>query len=90
MATNEIEVRNGPAKADLLRAVTNPEQHLHVAFDTPTEPVEAHVDAIEELNNDGVTFGLRGHLTSGGLRGAMFAGTYDTSSRSGRLLLRRA
>ena len=90
MATDELEVRTGPDKADLLRAVTNPEQHLHVSFDTPTDPVEAHVDSIEELGRDGVTFGLRGYLTSGNLRGAAFAGAYDTSSRSGRLLLKRA
>ena len=90
MARNEIEVRDGPDKADLLRAVANPDQHLHVSFHTPTDLLEAHIGAIEELGSDGVTFALRGHLTSGDLRGAAFAGAYDTSSRSGRLLLKRA
>jgi hypothetical protein len=90
MSANELEVTNGPDKADLLRAITNQEEHLHVAFDTPTDPVEAHIDAIEETGDDGMTFALRGHVTSGNLRGAVFAGVYDASSRTGRLVLRRA
>jgi hypothetical protein len=89
MVSNELVVSNGPDKAELLRAVTNPGQHLHVSFNTPMDMVEAHIDSIEEIGNDGVTFGLRGHLTSGNLRGAVFAGAYDTASRSGRLLLKR-
>jgi hypothetical protein len=90
MATNQLDVRNGPDKADLLRAVTNPDQHLHVSFETPVDAVEAHIDGVEEIGVDGVTFGLRGHLTSGNLRGAAFAGTYDVSSRTGRLRLKPA
>jgi hypothetical protein len=86
---DEIDVRDGPDKADLLRAVTNPDQHIHVVFQTADGPVEAHVDAIEEGGADGLTFGVRGHLTSGNLRGAEFAGEYDSASRSGRLRLRR-
>jgi hypothetical protein len=90
MSTNELEVSDGPAKADLLRAVTNPDQHLHVAFATPAGPVEAHIDAIEEGGGDGLIFAVRGHLTSGNLRGAIFSGRYDSGSRTGRLVLRRA
>jgi hypothetical protein len=86
---DEIDVRDGPDKADLLRAVTNPDQHIHVIFQTADGPVEAHVDAIEEGGEDGLTFGVRGHLTSGNLRGAQFSGEYDSASRSGRLRLRR-
>ena len=86
---DEIQVSNGPDKADLLRAVTNPDRHLHVIFDTADGPVEAHVDAIEEGGEDGLRFAVRGHLTSGILRGAQFAGEYDSASRSGRLKLRR-
>ena len=89
MSTNELEISNGPDKADLLRAVANADKHLHVMFETPADAVEAHIDAMEELTTDGSTFGLRGHLTSGNLRGAVFTGTYDVSSRSGRLILKR-
>ena len=46
MATNDLDVRNGPDKADLLRAVTNPDQHLHVTFETPVDAVEAHIDSV--------------------------------------------
>ena len=90
MAINELPVSNGPDKADLLRAVTNPGAHLHVTFDTPTDPLEAHLDKIEEIGVDGVTFGLRGHVASGNLRGAVFSGVYDSSSRTGKLALKQA
>ena len=90
MSSNDLEVSNGPDKADLLRAVSNPDKHLHVAFDTPAGPVEAHIDAIEEGGDDGLTFTLRGHLTSGNVRGAVFSGVYDSTGRTGRLTLRRA
>jgi hypothetical protein len=90
MSTNDLEVSNGPDKAGLLRAVTNPDQHLHVSFDTAAGLVEAHIDAIEEGGDDGLTFALRGHLTSGNVRGAIFSGLYDSARRTGRLTLRRA
>jgi hypothetical protein len=81
ISSNELEISGGPDKADLLRAVTNPSRHLHVAF------VEAHID--EEGGDDGLTFALRGHLTSGNLRGAVFFARYDSGSRTGRLVLKR-
>jgi len=90
MSSNAIFVNDGPDKADLLRAVTNPGDHLHVSFRTPTEVVEAHLDMVEEIAVDGTTFGLRGHLASGTLRGARFAAIYEVGTRSGKLVLRRA
>lgn len=90
MTINEIEVSNGPDKPDLLRAVSDPGKHLHVTFDTPLDPLEAHIDRIEEMGTDGLTFRLSGHIASGNLRGAVFAGVYDVASREGKLTLRRA
>jgi hypothetical protein len=89
MSDNAILVTEGPDKADLLRAVSNPDDHLHVTFRTPTEVVEAHLDAMEEIAEDGTAFGLRGHLASGDHNGARFAGIYEIASRSGKLVLRR-
>ena len=89
MSKHEIPVSNGPDKADLLRAVTNPDAHLHVTFRTPAEVVEAHVDFVEEIAEDGMTFGLKGHLASGNLRGARFAAIYEVATRSGKLVLRQ-
>jgi hypothetical protein len=89
MSNHEIPVRNGPDKAELVRAVTNPDAHLHVVFRTPTEAVEAHLDFMEEIDEGGMTFGLKGHLASGNLRGARFAAIYEVGSRSGKLVLRR-
>jgi len=88
MSTKKLPISNGPDKADLLRAVANPDKHLHMTFDTPVDPVEVHIDVIEELGNGGTTFDVRGHISSGNLRGAICAGTYDVSSRTGRLVLK--
>jgi hypothetical protein len=88
MSNRELLVTDGPDKAGLLRAVTNPEAHLHVTFRSPAELLEAHLEMIQEITEDGMTFGLKGHLASGNLRGARFAGIYDLESRSGRLVLR--
>lgn len=90
MTRHELEVRNGPDKADLLRAVTNPDKHVHVSFETVGDPVEAHIDAIEEMSSNGMLFGIRGHLTAGNLRGAVFTGVYDCGERVGLLKLKRA
>ena len=87
MPDNKLDVSKGPDKAELLRAVTNPHEHLHVTFSTARGMVEAHIEKIEELS-DGVTFGLRGHVVSGDHAGSMFAGTYDTSSRTGQLVVK--
>jgi hypothetical protein len=90
MQGNEVQVTHGPDKADLLRAVANPDDHLHVIFATPAEPIEAHVEVMEEMSADGATLGLRGRIASGNLRGAAFAAVYDVGSRTGKLVLRRA
>ena len=67
MSANEIIVSNGPGKDDLLRAVANPDKHLHVMFHTASEPLEAHIDAIDEEGLDGLRFALRGRLEVGAL-----------------------
>jgi len=89
MTTNELEIRNGPDKADLLRAVANPDKHLHVMFHTASEALEAHIDAIDEEGLDGLRFALRGHLKSEHFRGAHFTGVYDAETRTGRLRLQQ-
>jgi hypothetical protein len=86
MSDNLIVVSDGPAKDDLLRAVSNPDD-LHVTFNMPGEPLEAHIDAIDEEGLDGLRFSLRGRLKSANFRGAHFTGVYDSSTRTGRLRL---
>ena len=89
MTNYDLSVHNGPDKADLLRAVVNPASHLHVSFAVYGDVVEAHIDKIEEIGQDGLTFGLKGHLTSGIHKGTPFAGTYNVETRKGGLNLRR-
>jgi hypothetical protein len=90
MATSQIPLTGGPDKADLLRAVSNPGQHLHASFGTPDGLLEAHIDAIEERGSDGVDFTVWGHLASSNLRGAYFTGSYNCETRTGRLALKTA
>ena len=90
MATSQIPVTGGPDKADLLRAVANPDAHLHATFSTPDGLVEAHIDAIEERGIAGVDFTVWGHLASSHLRGAYFTGSYNCETRTGRLALKTA
>jgi hypothetical protein len=90
MPPSQIEVRDGPDKPGLLRAVANPDAHLHVSFDTDAGLIEAHMDGIEELGLGGARFTLRGHIASGNLKGAIFAGTYDCETRSGVVVLKQA
>jgi len=90
MTTAIISVTNGPDKSDLLRAVANPDLHLHAIFDTPDGVIEAQIETIEELGENGVGFTVWGHLMSTGLRGAFFTGSYDCATRMGRLALKKA
>ena len=60
--TTRIAVTSGPNKADLLRAVANPDEHLHAIFGTPVGAIEAHIDSVEEIGLDGVDFTVWGHL----------------------------
>jgi len=85
-----IEVTNGPNKASLMHALADAEGRLQVSFDTQVSSVEANVDAVHEITDDGLRLALRGHLTSGNLRGAAFVGAYDCQTRTGRLVLRSA
>ena len=48
MSASEIIVSDGPGKDDLLRAVANPDKHLHVMLHTRSEAIEAHIDATDE------------------------------------------
>jgi hypothetical protein len=90
MSDNVIMVSDGPDKADLLRAVASTDDHLEVIFHTPGEPLQAHIDAIDEEGLDGLRFALRGHLKSANFRGAYFTGVYDVETRTGRLRLQDA
>jgi hypothetical protein len=89
MTTAIISVTNGPDKSDLLRAVANPDLHLHAIFDTPDGVIEAQIETIEERGEDGVGFTVWGHLMSTGRRGAFFTGSYDCATRMGRLALKK-
>ena len=88
MTHSVLDVTNGPAKDDLLRAVTNTDGQLTTMFDTPAGAVEAQINKIEELGDDGVDFALWGQLASTSLSGAYFTAAYNCQTRTGRLALK--
>jgi hypothetical protein len=90
MSASEILVQDGPGKEELLRAAADPGPDQHVTFQTPGEPLEAHIDGIDEEGLDGLRFALRGRLKSPNFSGAFFAGVYDAGTRTGRLRLQAA
>lgn len=53
MTSRELEVTNGPDKADLLRSSASTEDQLRVFFDTPADTVEAQIDPMQELEITG-------------------------------------
>ena len=54
MSSNEIAVSNGPAKDDLLRAVANPDKHLHVIFHTLSEAIDVYMTGLHLTPPQGV------------------------------------
>jgi hypothetical protein len=72
MTHSVLEVTNGPAKDDLLRAVSNTDDQLTTIFDTSAGALEATINELEEQGDEGVAFTLWGQLASSDLRGAYF------------------
>jgi hypothetical protein len=89
MTHSVLEVTNGPAKDDLLRAVANADEQLTTVFDTPAGALETSIDRLEEQGDEGVAFMLWGQLASSELRGAYFTASYNCASRTGRLALKQ-
>ena len=55
-----VNLTGGPAKDDLLRAVTNPHDPFTATFETPQGAIEALIERLEESGADGVSFLLLG------------------------------
>ena len=85
-----VNLTGGPAKDALLRAVTNPHDPFTATFEYPQGTIEASIERLEENGADGVSFLLWGRLELTEMRGATFAASYDTETRSGRLALAKA
>ena len=88
MTHSVLNVTNGPAKDDLLKAATD--RRLTAVFDTPAGALEMMINQIEERGDDGVDFTVWGRLASSDLRGAYFTASYNCASRTGRLALKQA
>jgi hypothetical protein len=80
MAKTRLNIVDGPLKPDLQWAVAYPEKHLHIHFETEGEPVDVHLDRMEELA-DGTSFGLAGHVVSSKHKNRRFKAVYHLSDR---------
>jgi hypothetical protein len=82
MAQTQIAITDGPLKPDLQWAVAYPEKHLHIHFETDGDPVDVHLDRMEELG-DGTSFGLMGHIVSSNYKDRPFRAVYHLADRTG-------
>jgi hypothetical protein len=80
MARTRLTIVDGPLKPDLQWAVAYPEKHLHIHFETDNDPVDVHLDRLEELG-EGTSFGLVGHIVSSNYKGRPFKAVYHLSDR---------
>jgi len=79
--STRLTIIDGPPKPDLQWAVAYPDKHLHVHFETESDPVDVHLDRMEELA-DGTSFGLTGHVVSTKYKGRRFKAAYHLSDRA--------
>ncbi len=83
MASRELKIVDGPDKPALQWSLTKPDECV-VHFRVEGDVFDAQIIRMDE-GEDGFTFGLRGHLTSGDLKGSPFEAVYSIGSRSGRM-----
>lgn len=80
MPNTRLIITDGPLKPDMQWALAYPEKDLHVHFETDSDPVDVHLDRIEELG-DGTSFGLTGHVVSSRHKDKRFKAVYHLSER---------
>lgn len=83
MAPRELNIVDGPDKPALQWSLTKPGECV-VHFRVEGDAYDAQIARMDE-GEDGFTFGLRGHLTSGELKGHPFEAIYSIETRSGRM-----
>ena len=80
MLATRLIIVDGPLKPDMQRAVVYPENDLHIHFETEGDPIDVHLDRVEEFA-DGTSFGLTGHVVSNNHKGKRFKAVYHLSER---------
>jgi hypothetical protein len=75
MPTTRLTIVDGPPKPELRWALANPDKDPHIHFETEGDPIDVHLDRMEELA-DGTSFGLIGHVVSGSHKGKSFKAVY--------------
>jgi hypothetical protein len=80
MPTTRLVIVDGPPKPDMQWAVAYPEKDPHIHFETEGDPIDVHLDRMEELA-DGASFGLVGHVVSSNHKGKRFKAVYHLFDR---------
>jgi hypothetical protein len=77
-----MEIVDGPAKADLRKALANPERERAV-FRTSSDTLSVRIDRLEQ-SQDGDDFTVYGVVYGGAHDGLPFEAFYTTGGRTGR------
>jgi hypothetical protein len=85
MTAEKLRIVDGPDKPGLQWSLTKPGE-CDVHFRVEEDAFDAQIVRMDE-RADGFTFELRGHLTSGGLKGLAFEAIYSVGSRSGWMVV---
>lgn len=84
MTTQSFEIKDGPDKPALQRAVVYPDQEHTVVFKTNAQPLEVVLTEMAE-RGDGFEFKIKGRLVSGDGAARAVEGFCSIETRSGRI-----
>lgn len=84
MTRKTMKIEDGPDKPALQKSLAYDGEP--VAFVLNGNPFNAQIEHLEE-QAEGLSFEIKGHITTGELRGTSFQGLYSVGSRSGSLAL---
>lgn len=84
MTRQVVKISDGPDKPALQKSLAY--ENKLVEFMLNGAPFTARIEHMEE-QAEGLTFEIKGHITSGELRGRSFQGIYSAGARSGSIAL---
>lgn len=84
MTRQVLKINGGPDKPALQKSLAY--ENRSVEFILNGNPFGAEIEHIEE-QAEGLTFAIKGRITTGELKGQSFQGMYSAGTRSGSLAL---
>ncbi|HML28507.1 MAG TPA: hypothetical protein PKE16_06670 [Hyphomicrobium sp.] len=84
MTRQVLKINDGPDKPALQKSLAY--ENKQVEFILNGNPFGAQIEHLEE-QAEGMTFAIKGRITSGEFKGQSFQGMYSSGTRSGSLAL---